>query len=394
MTNLSPSDLLKPLSFDGFIDTYWLQRPFHQSGPSDRFSKILANDDIEFLALSLINISGWITLVKEGTDLPSSEVRKKGGFISRRAFRQARADGFTVLLSSLQCRRPEVAELCRSLEAEFLARGVPLSHSITANAYSTPAAARGFMPHYDDHEVLVLQLEGRKRWRVFPQVTPQPITRLATNVEEGHFGAPISEIWMEPGDILYIPRGFPHDATAVDTPTLHLSLAINVHNWQDLAIATIRRSPLFRASLPPMRGTSKQRDSLWAAGLKARLRQMDANEAAGTGFAEELLDAYVMSIEPALSIHPTGTSSPADLTGETRVRKCTGSFFVTDNRDQLAALLYPGGIYEGPLDMTTVFQFIASHETFAVKDLPTASPEAKLRIIGHLLSEGCLEISF
>ena len=36
-----------------------------------------------------------------------------------------------------------------------------------ANSYITPPASQGFKPHYDDVEVFMLQLEGRKRWRIF-----------------------------------------------------------------------------------------------------------------------------------------------------------------------------------------------------------------------------------
>ena len=40
-----------------------------------------------------------------------------------------------------------------------------------ANVYLTPAGAQGFAPHYDDIEAFVLQLEGRKRWRVYKPPT-------------------------------------------------------------------------------------------------------------------------------------------------------------------------------------------------------------------------------
>jgi hypothetical protein len=329
-------------------------------------------------------------LIRDGGDLPFSEFRTNNGFIGKRAFRQARADGYTVLLNSLQRRHQEIAEICRCLEAEFLAQGVPLSHPITANAYATPSAARGFKPHYDDHEVLVLQLEGRKKWRVFEQIKPQPIARMTGVVAEEHFGAPISEIWMEPGDVLYIPRGYPHDAAAIELPTLHLTLAIHVHSWLDLAIAAIHKSPLFRASLPQVRGGSKQQQIKWSEGLSARLRQHAASTAEMPGVAAELLDAFMLSIESALSARQADASAETAITQQSLVGKCQGSFFLVDIRDREAALLYPSGIYEGPPEFASVFRYIASHETFAVGDLPDVSSDIKLRIVGHLLSEGCL----
>ena len=38
---------------------------------------------------------------------------------------------------------------------------------VGSNAYLTPAGAQGFAPHYDDIEAFVLQVEGRKRWRLY-----------------------------------------------------------------------------------------------------------------------------------------------------------------------------------------------------------------------------------
>jgi len=36
-----------------------------------------------------------------------------------------------------------------------------------ANVYLTPPNSQGFAPHYDDIEAFVLQLEGKKRWRIY-----------------------------------------------------------------------------------------------------------------------------------------------------------------------------------------------------------------------------------
>lgn len=36
-----------------------------------------------------------------------------------------------------------------------------------SNAYLTPAGSQGFAPHYDDIDAFILQLEGRKQWKVY-----------------------------------------------------------------------------------------------------------------------------------------------------------------------------------------------------------------------------------
>ena len=41
-----------------------------------------------------------------------------------------------------------------------------LGHPAQVNAYITPESSRGFDPHYDVHDVFVLQVDGEKHWRV------------------------------------------------------------------------------------------------------------------------------------------------------------------------------------------------------------------------------------
>lgn len=38
---------------------------------------------------------------------------------------------------------------------------------VGANVYLTPSGSQGFAPHYDDIEAFVLQLEGRKHWKLY-----------------------------------------------------------------------------------------------------------------------------------------------------------------------------------------------------------------------------------
>ena len=33
--------------------------------------------------------------------------------------------------------------------------------------YLTPAGSQGFAPHWDEIDAFILQLEGRKRWKVY-----------------------------------------------------------------------------------------------------------------------------------------------------------------------------------------------------------------------------------
>ena len=80
--------------------------------------------------------------------------------------------GATVVLQALQFTDPVFAELSTNLALE-------LDHPVQVNAYLTPPAERGLDIHFDFHDVVVVQLAGRKRWRVWPPLprTERPLKR-------------------------------------------------------------------------------------------------------------------------------------------------------------------------------------------------------------------------
>jgi lysine-specific demethylase/histidyl-hydroxylase NO66 len=80
---------------------------------------------------------------------------------------------------------------------------------VGANLYLTPPDSQGFAPHYDDIEAFILQLEGKKHWRIYLPPTECKLARFSSrDFKEGedNLGTPVMEVVLEPGDILYFPR--------------------------------------------------------------------------------------------------------------------------------------------------------------------------------------------
>ena len=152
-----------------------------------------------------------------------------------------------MVLPALQRTWSPLRQLCAALEDEF-------SHPVHANAYLTPGNSPGFAPHYDTHEVLVLQIAGTKRWRVFqpPQPLPhrsQPFTPIGYALPP-----PLLELELKPGDLLYLPRGYVHAANTANGHSAHVTIGITVYTWIEL-IAELANSAKeiagLRAALPP-----------------------------------------------------------------------------------------------------------------------------------------------
>lgn len=107
-----------------------------------------------------------------------------------------------------------------------------------ANVYLTPPGTQGFAPHYDDIEAFVIQLEGKKHWRVYNPRTEDEVLPVlsSSNFDQAEIGTPILEVVLEAGDLLYFPRGFIHQGDCLpDAHSLHITVSSYQKNsWGDL----------------------------------------------------------------------------------------------------------------------------------------------------------------
>uniref|UniRef100_A0A8C5NIS2 Bifunctional lysine-specific demethylase and histidyl-hydroxylase n=1 Tax=Junco hyemalis TaxID=40217 RepID=A0A8C5NIS2_JUNHY len=106
-----------------------------------------------------------------------------------------------------------------------------------ANTYLTPPGTQGFAPHYDDVEAFVLQLEGKKHWRVYrPRTDAEVLPQFSSaNLTQAELGEPVLETVLEAGDLLYFPRGFIHQGDCLpDAHSLHITVSSYQRNsWGD-----------------------------------------------------------------------------------------------------------------------------------------------------------------
>ncbi|MCF8211047.1 MAG: cupin domain-containing protein [Rhodoferax sp.] len=80
--------------------------------------------------------------------------------------------------------------------------------------YSTPEGGVG--PHIDLYDVFICQGSGRRRWRVGDRGAHRQFAAHAALLHVEAFDAML-DVELAPGDILYIPPGFPHDGVSLET---------------------------------------------------------------------------------------------------------------------------------------------------------------------------------
>lgn len=186
----------------------------------------------------------FLRVARDGRTLADAEFTRGGGVgaavadqLDDTALLRLFADGHTLVLQGLHRTHPPVLAFAQDLAAD-------LGHPVQVNAYVTPAQSRGFSAHYDVHDVFVLQTVGEKRWRLHPPVHAHPLRdqpwqgREAAVAERAAEEARI-EITLRAGDVLYVPRGWLHSATALGGVSAHLTVGVHVWHRGHLAEALL-----------------------------------------------------------------------------------------------------------------------------------------------------------
>lgn len=281
---------------DDFAASTWARGPLlRASADPAGFDDLLSAGAVDELLSERGLRTPFLRVAKHGSTLSNSAFTAQGGVgagiadqVSDDKLTGLFADGSTIVLQALHRNWPPIIEFCQQLAAD-------LGHPVQANAYVTPPQNKGFDDHYDVHDVFVLQIAGRKRWSIHAPVLPSPLrdqpwTDRREDVRRAAELEPVIDTVLEPGDMLYLPRGYLHSATALGGVTIHLTLG--VHSWTrhavaeelvGLALRRLAEREEARASLPL--GTGLAPDDidadLVAKLLREALDDLDPGEVAG-----------------------------------------------------------------------------------------------------------------
>ena len=286
--------------------------------------------------------------------------------------------GATIVLQGLHLSRPAVGAFCRSLEQV-------LGHSAQANAYYTPRSAQGLPVHHDTHDVFVLQVSGEKRWLVYEPALELPLKDQRYSPELGAPGDAIEDRVLRPGDMLYLPRGWLHEALTSDMDSLHLTIGVNVVTWLDAfkaALDEIADDIRFRRSWQSADGTDDLvealRERLGSADVerRARAKLVRTRRPIRDGQLRQLRALENLAADTAVERNPTVL---VDL--KERVGGVSLSF---EGRE----LTFPVHARE---EVTAI---VDADDAFTPAELPGSLDEAgRLVLVRRLVREGLLRIS-
>ncbi|WP_429298859.1 JmjC domain-containing protein [Paraburkholderia sp. GAS199] len=126
------------------------------------------------------------------------------------------------------------------------------------NAYIAVGSTHGFPVHADPHDVMVFQTKGRKLWRVYEYCDSETIS---PNKKSSPKALAFEGILNE-GDLLYIPKGWEHEAIPLGEATIHLSAGVDQPNAKDYVLWVLNRmdhTKLFSSPISSVQGVAPEK---------------------------------------------------------------------------------------------------------------------------------------
>ena len=241
--------LIEPLGVNEFLRDYYEKKPLLSPDNKCRnFGDLISLEKLDHLLATSELPPASIDMARSKPPISKANFTFKSGNIDRGAVVRHYQSGATIIFPQINLAIDELANFCRNLEFE-------LSCKVQTNVYLTPRNSQGFKTHYDDHDVFIMQIHGKKNWNLYQQAVEKPFRGEPFDSSEHEAGKLNLNFTMEPGDCLYIPRGYMHDATNVGSePSLHITVGLLVKKWADLMLEVLSEVALnnseFRESLP------------------------------------------------------------------------------------------------------------------------------------------------
>lgn len=390
-------DLLGNIGQEDFFCKYWDKQPIVIPGASKQLMSCCSIEAIESRLTETDIRFPQFQLAMQGRKLSKQEYTRRKSWsnhyfddlIDIPAVYNLWNTGATIILQSLQTNYPALIPFLRNLENE-------LNHPVQANAYLTPNNSLGFNAHYDTHDVFVVQIQGNKQWHIWET----PAGKIPLKDEYSPYGIkPPGNLFFDgilnPGDVIYLPRGYYHKAITLDEISLHLTIGILSYRRIDALkflfdsiLQDLREDydkTVWRESLPP--SFDKKPDQKFQALRDEVLNMISkrwSTDAAVRRFREDInpINQGLLSSHKQLN----------ELNDNTLLMLNRKTHPVMRRQNDAINLTYGGRMLTLPLSTDQAIRTILKLETFSPSDLTGYGDKSRIGLCKHLLKEGLLKM--
>jgi ribosomal protein L16 Arg81 hydroxylase len=380
--------VIDPMTPGEFESRYYERAVCHiHRGNPHYFSDLLTLDHLDRVLTTGLAKHPEINLVQNEKNITANEYVDDLGRVdpvrATRLFRQ----GATIIFTHLHQRIPSLGRLCEGLERAFSSR-------MQTNIYLTPPSAQGFAPHWDTHDVFILQIAGTKHWTIYDTRIPLPLQNQQFDRTLHTAGEPTMEFVLEPGDVCYIPRGAIHAARSSDETSLHITTGLIAFNWTDLLLQAVVAAGIAEVELRrnlPIGWPERAGDERLADDYRARVAKLVAHLTAAPppfGVLADSLTADYNSLSSGL-LKRAIDSNRLTLLSLVRMRDDAEA---QPAAGDLCSIRCGAKEFEMPAVVLPALQYLQQQKPCVVGALPDViDDESKLVLVRRLMSEGIVD---
>jgi bifunctional lysine-specific demethylase and histidyl-hydroxylase NO66 len=379
--------LLAPLTVETFVTEIWGKTHHHVSRSSPDYFDMLFGGAVsvdQLLGMFRPDLS-LVRLVRQDDKKEPYHYRRSDGGLDVAGIGRDFADGYTIVLESIHRYVRAIAALLHAIEVE-------LNFATQINAYFTPPQSQGFVPHYDEHDVLILQIQGSKIWHLYDGVDVAPRAALRHEpVDAERLPAP-TDVTLQPGDVLYLPGGRVHAAESTSDVSVHLTLGVSAPTLLLLVTRALNSlsssDDRVHTQLPPRYLDNPDIEATLGSLVRDVAAALEQPSVIAAG-----LDSLADDLVRRGQSPPVGQAitDAIGIDGQVRVVKYQPLFSRLTETPDAVALHFAQLVVSATPDHATALQFLSrSTEPFRVCELPGLSESQQTELARTLIANGFL----
>jgi ribosomal protein L16 Arg81 hydroxylase len=388
------SDLIQPLSLESFETNYWEKQVLHiKREKLDFFSTIFSIEDLDKVLEYNCPRGSSLRVVKSQQPMNPTIYENKDGSLNLNQLYTAYADGYTIVINEIQRYWDPIKMLVENIRQQ-------LSHNAVANLYLTPENEKALSPHYDSHDVFALQISGEKHWILYDDTHfKTPLLHSFQPVFQREHLSGAREITMKAGDILYMPRGVPHEAYTTDKSSMHITIGVHSIQWIDFitkSLVNLSQKHIELRKALPIGFLNFDNDNLLSTDAELDfiniLDQVFHKENIA-GSLNILSEEFRTKEQPLPDGHFASLDKLNHIDLDSQLSKREGLTSKATNSVSGARISFQGNTIKGPSQIVSTLAFISEHEgVFSVKDIPFLNDDNKLKLAKRLVRGGLLKV--
>ena len=381
------TQFLAPLGLDEFFDRTLLGGFTKVDGNATAARSALLGPDPESVLLGAFHLAGKLTFHSANPSGPAPSLEGVAGAADfQQRIAQFHARNYSVRFPELRPLSPPLDRLARALE-------VLLHQPVTSSAFWSRGGMRAPV-HYDDHDLLVVQLRGTKRWYVSSRPSELHNTWKGIPSSAPELG-PHQTLDVQPGDLLYLPRGTYHSVDS-DGGSLHLSIGFTPLTLREALIAALDHlsdlDRAWRTTLGARLGAALRGPGLAQLAPPVMQGATALLQACQTpGFIESALQWRSGRAIAALGPLAPPAVPPA-LTRDTELLREELAFCHLTASPERIDVSYPGGHIYIHRGAQQAVEFIVNAPRFRVREIPgEIGDDVRLSLAGRFVQIGFLK---